>query len=258
MCGIFGVCYLPEANLSARETRKILDHLFCYSQSRGKEASGLLWKSGSVVVIHKATLSGDKLIKMREYKNLYNLPTGKNSPALIIGHARLDTNGSKWDNSNNSPLVYGDIYGIHNGIITNVDDIWRQHSQLERHHMVDSEVLLALFYESLQQGMSEASAIQNIFTLIEGSASVALFSAQKGTLTLATNTGSLYFSTYGDSFFVFASERYILEQLHKRLSFLGRLGRGIMQQILPRTSLTIDTKNLHHTPYRGRIVHEIL
>jgi len=258
MCGIFGICYRPDVNLSARETRKILDHLFCYSQSRGKEASGLLWKNGSDLLIHKATLSGDKLIKTREYKNLFNLPSGKNSSALMIGHARLDTNGSKWDNSNNSPLVYGDIYGIHNGIITNVDNIWRQNSQLERHHVVDSEILLALFYNSLQHGETEKAAIQNIFSLIEGSASMALYAAQKETLTLATNTGSLYFTIYGESFFVFASESYILEQLHKKHSFLQKIGAGKMQQILPKTSLTLDTKNLSPVAYRGRIVHEIL
>src|SRR5688572_10787482 len=127
MCGIFGIYYRPETNLTPREVHKILDHLFCYSQSRGKEASGLLWKQESDLIIHKATLSGDKLIKTKEYKNLFNRSTGLNSPALIIGHARLDTNGSKWDNSNNSPLIYGDVYGIHNGIITNVDEIWSQH-----------------------------------------------------------------------------------------------------------------------------------
>jgi glutamine phosphoribosylpyrophosphate amidotransferase len=258
MCGIFGIGFREESKISPREFRNILDHLFCYSQSRGKEASGLLFKQASNLVIHKATISGDKLIKTQEYKNLFECPPGNNSPSMVIGHARLDTNGSKWDNSNNSPLIYGDIYGIHNGIITNVDSLWKENPQLDRHHVVDSEVLLALFYENLQHGDSEDLAIQKIFSKIEGSASVALYAAQKETLTLATNTGSLYFSTYGDSFFVFASESYILEQLHKKISFLRRLGSGKMQQILPRTSLTLDIKNLTHAPYRGRVVHEIL
>lgn len=258
MCGIFGICYREEAKLSPREVRKILDHLFCYSQSRGKEASGLLWKQGSDFIIHKATLSGDKLIKTAEYKNIFNHSSNKNSPATIIGHARLDTNGSKWDNSNNSPLIYGDIYGIHNGIITNVDTLWEKNRQLDRHHIVDSEILFALFDESLKNGETQELALQKIFSLIEGSASVALYAANKETLTLATNTGSLYFTEYDKSLFVFASESYILEQLHKRVSFLRKMGPGKMQQILPRTSLTLNTQNLTYAPYRGRIVHEIL
>lgn len=258
MCGIFGIGFRKEANISMSELRKMMDHLFLYSQSRGKEASGLFWKQGSNVSIHKATLSGDKLIKTPEYKKIFSQSSPVNSPTFIMGHARLDTNGSKWDNTNNSPLLYGDIYGIHNGIITNVDSLWKDNHQLVRHHQVDSEILLALFHDYLLRGINEEIAIQKILSIIEGSASIALYSSHKETLTLATNTGSLYFSTYGDSFFVFSSESYILEQFHQKQSRLKRLGIGKMQQILPRTSLTLDINTLTYTPYLGRVVHEIL
>jgi len=259
MCGIFGICYDSSAGITPEETKKILNHLFCFSQSRGKEASGLFLKTGDEIQTYKDTIRGNHFIKTPQYKELFNtLERNKNNNTMIIGHARLDTNGSKWDNTNNSPLDYNSISGIHNGIVTNVNELWADNSELERHFVVDSEVLLALFSKNLQQGKDEYEALENIFSKIEGSASVALYNKENNTLSLATNTGSLYFSRYSEGLFVFASEQYILEQLHKKMNFLKRYPSAHMHQIKPKTSLTIDINTIAHKPYEGRLVHAVL
>jgi len=259
MCGIFGIVYRPSDRVAGSDIRSLLNDLFCYSQSRGKEASGLLFRSGEDLAIHKSTLSGTRFIKTSEYKNLFKRIRGASQDVrMIIGHARLDTNGSKWDNTNNSPLEYEGFYGIHNGIITNVDQLWAQNPDLKRHRVVDSEVILALFYALLKQGMNEQTALNNIFTQIEGSASVALFSKARSTLTLGTNTGSLYFSEYNDDAIIFASESYILRKIHERSGFFRKIRPFRMRQILPGTSIVIDVSNMSHPQYQGRLVNEIL
>lgn len=259
MCGIFGISYNLTSKMTPLETRKIMDHLFHYSQSRGKEASGILLKSGDNLVVYKDTIMGDRFIKTDKYASLFDKThISTDDTLMMIGHARLDTNGSKWDNTNNSPLEYNGVYGIHNGIIVNVDNLWAQNPHLERRHVVDSEVLLALFWDELKKGLSETQAMQSIFGKIEGSASVAIYSSAKNSLSLATNTGSLYFIQYANGLFVFASENYILEQLHKKLPFLRKKGAAKIQQILPKSALCIDINSGACAPYQGRVVHALL
>ena len=45
---------------------------------------------------------------------------------LAFGHARLVTNGSQLNDSNNQPVVKDDIICIHNGIVVNADDLWKK------------------------------------------------------------------------------------------------------------------------------------
>lgn len=259
MCGIFGICYKSSATVSTNDVHKILDHLFRLSQSRGKEASGLLVNNGTHNHIYKDTISGERFILTRPYQDLFKniLDHSKNNIA-IIGHARLDTNGSKWDNANNSPLEYNGSYGIHNGIVTNVDELWAQNPTLPRHRVVDSEVILALFDQALQHGKNEQEAIDAVFKSIIGSASVAIFSENRHSLSLATNTGSLYFTEYGDDVLVFASESYILQQVHKKSAVLKKCKNAVMRQILPGTSVVINLDTFTHNPYQGRVVHALL
>ncbi len=259
MCGIFGICYAAASGITASETKKLMDHLFLYSQSRGKEASGVMLKSGHERLVYKETLIGERFIKTTNYKSLFK-PEYLNSghDVMIMGHARLDTSGSKWDNNNNSPLEYDGTYGIHNGIITNADDLWKQNPDLQQRRAVDSEILLALFSAALKRGATETTALAKLFAVIEGSASVALYDAKKNSLSMATNTGSLYFTQYSAGLFVFASERYILEQLHKKMRFLKKQGGGTMRHLRPNTSLVLHLDSLTCEPYEGGVAYALL
>lgn len=260
MCGIFGFCYSSGSGIKPRDARRMMDHLFNYSQRRGKEASGIFLDNSSEQFLIKETAAGSRFIKRADYARLFDKDRlAGDKRILMLGHARLDTQGSKWDNNNNSPLDYLGVYGIHNGIVVNAEDLWKQHADLKRYRQVDSEVILAMFWQKLQAGLPEQAALVEILGSIEGSASVALFSTTRQTLSLATNTGSLYFIEYGNGLFVFASECYILEQFHHRLAFLKKVGRACMKQVLPGSSVVIDiNKAALSLPYQGRIAHALL
>ncbi len=262
MCGIFGLFFPAHADLKPGEVKQVLDYLFTVSQSRGQEASGLMLREGDACLINKSTLSGKGFIKQRSYKEYFDKATfGSRFVAdagfVSIGHARLDTHGSKWDNTNNAPINYKNLVGVHNGIIVNADSLWGASPQLERNLTVDSEILLALYHEQLKHH-EPASALGNVLSMIEGSASTAIFDRDRNTVALGTNTGSLYVADYGGSAFVFASESYILECLNNKIGFLSRLRPYRMQQVLPGSVLVYDAARHDYGAYKGRIVNEVL
>ena len=252
MCGIFGICYSQAHGLQQQQLRDMLDRLYCLSQSRGKEASGILVKSGEDLTIVKDSISGDRFIKSEPYKKLFSENKIRADRfTLIMGHARLDTNGSKQEPANNAPIQYENIHGIHNGIVTNVDELWKSHPHLPRFRVVDSEVILALYFDALGAGLSEAEAMQVVFGKIEGSASVSLYSEARQSLLLATNTGSLYVMDYGNGMLVYASEEYILLQLKKKFSFLRKPVDVPVQKIKPRTCLVYAIRQQSATRFEG-------
>ena len=142
--------------------------------------------------------------------------TGKKlqEPMTIIGHSRLVTDGSRYDQGNNQPVLAGDCVGIHNGIIVNNEEIWKEQSDLRRQYQVDSEVILALLRKFLREQGSIIKAAQKIFTAIQGSASIAVLFRDFDRMLLGTNNGSLYYTSIAPlKALIFASEKYILDRL---------------------------------------------
>jgi glucosamine 6-phosphate synthetase-like amidotransferase/phosphosugar isomerase protein len=65
-------------------------------------------------------------------------------PIAAIGHSRLVTNGSQLKDHNNQPVVKDGIVGIHNGIIVNVEELWKKHATMKRQFDIDTEVMLSI------------------------------------------------------------------------------------------------------------------
>ncbi|MDP1862101.1 MAG: hypothetical protein Q8K82_25850, partial [Gemmatimonadaceae bacterium] len=151
MCGIFGVMAGRNAPYDAAFLRRSLRTLARYSQSRGRDSSGLAFRDpaqGSLTVF-KGALAIDALFKSDEVKRqldatLSRWTSGAEQPFAVFGHSRLVTNGSQLTVENNQPAVTEGVVGIHNGIIVNDAAIWRAHPELTRHHGIDTEVFLAL------------------------------------------------------------------------------------------------------------------
>ena len=134
MCGIFGLAlsnsYREKNDL--KDINRIVNNLFSYSQTRGSEAAGIaINNSISINILRKAT-SPRKFIASNEYKKLlieslkkYNSKklTRRNGNFSLIGHSRLVTNGNQTENSNNQPVSANGIVGVHNGIITNEEEL---------------------------------------------------------------------------------------------------------------------------------------
>ncbi|NQU82922.1 MAG: hypothetical protein HQ539_03160 [Parcubacteria group bacterium] len=245
MCGIFGIATNKNSGFSSELLKDSADKLFRFSESRGKEASGVaLFRQGKIQ-IYKRPEPASRLIKSKEYGDLFRSPASTLSDiSALIGHARLVTNGALEDNRNNQPVVKQGIAAVHNGIIVNDNEIWEAFSQLKREYEVDTEVMLALLEMFLSKGSSVSDSFQDVFSIIKGAASVALLFEKKSKMVLATNTGSLYvcWSRNKDVLF-FASELYILKKFLKwrKLKFLGPCK---ISQVKPMSGLVIDLEDL--------------
>jgi len=218
MCGIFGVT-VGEGAFRTRKMPDLLKDLFLFSESRGKEASGMAVCGREKIQVLKSAVAASSMIRSSQYRRLMAETvqgTGEKlqEPMTIIGHSRLVTDGSRYDQGNNQPVLAGDCVGIHNGIIVNNEEIWKEQSDLQRQYQVDSEVILALLRKFLREQRSIIKAAQMLFTAIQGSASIAVLFRDYDRLLLGTNNGSLYSTSIAPlKAFIFASEKYILDRL---------------------------------------------
>lgn len=222
MCGIFGIVLKKNSEIGSE---KLLRSLFIASESRGKEASGIFIERDETVDIFKSADKATKFVEDKMYQKLVGT-----SWCLAVGHSRLATNGSIGDNRNNQPVLRGDWFGVHNGIITNEDDLWKMIGE-KPELTLDTEVLMALL-QSLMKKYGLVKSIRKAFSLLEGEATVALRNSSNRVLILATNTGSLYFSWLNDGSLIFASERYILGKVLSAHGMAGEIlqlpaGRGL-------------------------------
>ncbi len=118
MCGILGWITTSDSKVSDRTFRRGIDTLFLLSETRGKEAAGVCCVSDNSVSIIKAPFRAKELIRSKEYDQRLKA-VSNTSKKLVMGHARMVTNGSSDIIGNNQPITRGDLVCIHNGIITN-------------------------------------------------------------------------------------------------------------------------------------------
>lgn len=254
MCGIFGILLTEQCNLSSSQTRRLIEQLFHISQSRGRESSGFSLKSyqHQSILVHKQALPASKLLKTPQVQYLFsqhlNNAFGKDGklkyPISFIAHTRLVTNGLQNNNNNNQPVIRNPFIAIHNGIITNVEQIWEKYSHLERQYEVDTEVVLALLDNFFKQHNDITRSLQQVYTIIQGTANLAIHSASAPILMLATNNGSLYYiHKPDDGYFVFASERYFLSECSNLLE-KHKIQHSDIQWLKPQTALLLNEKTL--------------
>jgi glucosamine--fructose-6-phosphate aminotransferase (isomerizing) len=195
MCGIAGFCLSPNEKFNARKLSKcLLDQIVV----RGEDATGASWvvpSKGSgdrpTIAVSKAPVPADQF---EHY--ITKMPA---SAKRAILHTRWATKGSPENNLNNHPIVSGRIVGVHNGVITNDDKIFK-HIGSRRIAQVDSESAFALLDATKHEPI-------RVLRSIEGRASLAWFNARdKRDLHLArldgsplaigrTERGSLFFAS---------------------------------------------------------------
>ncbi|MFZ4427706.1 MAG: 7-cyano-7-deazaguanine synthase [Saprospiraceae bacterium] len=224
MCGIFGIRAVRSDAISPEKINAIIKTLGYFSETRGKDASGLAAFAPFTAV--KSPNSFSVALKEGIWQTLLKQVAeqtfkGENAVQMLIGHTRLATNGAAEDAQNNQPVQVGDMIGVHNGIICNTEPLAAYYGVTPKSQL-DTEVLFLAIERELERqlatglGRREAwkAAIIRMNDQIEGAASVALITAL-GELVLFTNTGSLYTAdtAWGT---LFSSERLTLEDvLHK-------------------------------------------
>ena len=133
MCGIFGV--ISDSIVKTKNLKTLVNH----STQRGKDSSGLIFNDGNHLRIYRADFEITKLLKK------INLV----STNFICGHSRLITNGL----SDNQPVVRDNIFVLHNGIITNNNEIW-ENLKIKRKLKIDSEVVAGITKHLLEEKYS--------------------------------------------------------------------------------------------------------
>lgn len=252
MCGIFGVVLRPGAQLRLATAAKLLEQLYLLSESRGKESAGLhayVPESGQAWTL-KGALRASELLRSPEMRQLMTdvLPTlfdtrsdATTSSVVLLAHSRLVTNGTALLARNNQPVRWGSVSMIHNGIVVNIDELWRTHAHLARHAEVDTEVMTAIANEDMQRHADPVQATRRIFAQIRGAASIAWTHDRTGCVTLATNTGDLYLLDLPErGMMVFASEEYILANAVRASLSQDPAVLAAIQWLQPGRAVTID------------------
>lgn len=213
MCGIFGFS-LKKKKIDKKEVlEKDISILYKLSETRGVEAAGFAMQVDNGINLYKKAIPAFKMSQSTEYNKYFH-----NSLSLInqnklfnfIAHSRLVTNGVQADNKNNQPVHSKNLVCVHNGIITNANNILEKFSDIKVKSTLDTEVLIRLVDTFYQQGNDLVESVKMSFNEIEGNANLALLD-DNNRLLLATDNGSIYY-VKNESGFVFASEIYILKQ----------------------------------------------
>jgi glucosamine--fructose-6-phosphate aminotransferase (isomerizing) len=188
MCGIFGIV----SNSSVSNDH--LSVLIKRSQQRGRDSSGLVVFDGIKYAAHRADYPISKL-----FNSLLPIKS-----SVVLGHSRLVTNGF----SDNQPVIRDSMALLHNGIVVNDMDIWKDLKK-ERYQEIDSEVIIALASEYMDSGVPYDEIPDRIMKICQGVVSCALLIPGLGKLCLFSNNGSLYVGTFENDIY-FASEMYPL------------------------------------------------
>ncbi len=251
MCGIFGLILSDATKYSYTTAKKTLENLFRLSESRGREASGVAMLSGDTIYVCKYNMAASKMIAQNKYQSTLkkvfseHINREHGESIAILGHTRLVTNGSQQNYVNNQPVISEGLVGIHNGIITNVDDLWIKFPSLERKYQVDTEILLDLIRKFYQDNGCIRSGVMEAFSYIEGSASIGVLFTDINQVLLATNNGSLYIcSGQKENVCIFASEKYILEKVIKKKYLSDTLRHSEISQVKPGSACLVNLADL--------------
>ena len=263
MCGIFGFIASRGTACDRARFQGALERLFKLSEPRGREASGLVIANNGTAQVFKSGTSPPRMLRSKDYRvfleaNLAALDVDSKGrlaePVAVIGHCRLVTAGTETFIGNNQPIIASHSVGVHNGIVTNDAALWERHPEINREFDSDSEVIFRLIDRHCGEAPDVPAAVARMFGEIEGAASIAFFRDDADTMTLATNTGSLYYAHLEDAgVFVFTSERYTLESFLAERPFEFAANGADVRQLAPGTGCwaTFENANPRVFPFDG-------
>jgi glucosamine--fructose-6-phosphate aminotransferase (isomerizing) len=222
MCGIFGFVSVDQSAFARQQVKHTTDLLFRLSETRGREAAGIAVNTAASIKVHKDALSASKMLRSPGYARfldevLHDLERDWTSGALghlsLIGHARLVTNGAQLVPENNQPVARDGAVTVHNGIIVNSDELWREAGATPL-AQVDTEIIPHLVQKYRAEGQGIGPALRRTFAELAGEASIGLLLSDADVMLVGTNTGSVYYavSEDGRSFF-YSSEYYIAKSI---------------------------------------------
>lgn len=227
MCSIFGISFQNGCTLQKAEmVRYILRGLLIESQARGSDATGVAFISKKNIAI----LKNDVNAKMFLADDTFDSACAEYiSPQTIsiVGHCRMKTKGTEKDKHNNHPIITNNIIGVHNGIISNDEELFtlfqKKYAAFGRSGKVDSEIIFRLVdYYVHTNKRRIAGAIRSTTSMLEGSYACALVDRNKPHLLWLfrnVNPVSIYHYTK-HGIIIFSSADYFIR------SAVGEIGRS--------------------------------
>jgi len=158
----------------------------------------------------RSNLPAQYMIKDKQFAKI-GAEIQQNKNIAVIGHTRLVTNGNAQFDLNNQPIVHKGIVLVHNGIICNHLNIWKEINGKPSADL-DSEVIAGFVAEKIKNGAKPEDALSQFFDKCEGTASVAMLFAEYNYLLIGSNNCSLYLCKGTAGEIIFASEKVILEK----------------------------------------------
>jgi len=255
MCGIFGLFVKSKTNFKNKNIRETLIKIARFSESRGKDSSGIALRreQDHTIQVIKGDIPVHNLLQSKAFeRELEKSLAGYQQQYgfAAFGHARLVTNGSQLQEVNNQPVLKEKILIIHNGIIVNVDDLWKQNPELKRDYLIDTEAIPVLIRKELTLNPDLAVACNNAFSKLEGTYSVAIMFEDLDQFVLATNNGSLYYITDNKTFITFASEGHFLEKLKKESTFGPFNKQSEIKQLRTNQGIVINLTSLEISNFK--------
>src|SRR3954447_120693 len=195
LCGIAGY----SLGLDSRIERTVAARaLLAGIAERGADAVGYAFRSpSSSVTLHKQRSGATALLD--------RISVPEEATQLLV-HVRDYTKGHPSLSANNHPIRHGAVVGIHNGIITNDDELFDEHGipRAEPGMTVDSEIIFAIAERS--RGRT-AKAFEQLY----GSMAAAWLDENRAELLLARGMGRPLWVGLGKRELFFASTKLALE-----------------------------------------------
>jgi predicted glutamine amidotransferase len=157
MCGIAGMCLSEKDRLMCSINQSMLiQNLAKAIEVRGNHATGIAFTKPTTknITVLKQDIAARKFVKQFAAR----IPT--NAHVCLI-HTRYATQGSPTVNANNHPIISGSVIGIHNGHISNDDQLFRD-TGAARIAEVDSEAAFAVLNNATTQGIPIVQALETI------------------------------------------------------------------------------------------------
>jgi glucosamine 6-phosphate synthetase-like amidotransferase/phosphosugar isomerase protein len=196
MCGIAGYSVNRRSQL---ERTLAAQALLAAIAERGADAVGYAYRShgrGYATVVKQRTPASQLLDRIA-------VP---DEATQLLVHVRDYTKGHPSISANNHPVRHGPVVGIHNGIITNDDELLAPHAcaRVEANMTVDSEAIFALAAHS----RNEARALERL----EGAMAAAwLDEREPGVVYVARGGGRPLWVAEGRGVVLFASTQAALQ-----------------------------------------------
>jgi len=230
MCGIFGIANYSERKLSVwrkNDLVKLSTNLLSESEIRGTDASGICILSDDSVGVFKDRVKGSEIKNFSPFKSLLERISEKNEFKSLIGHTRSQTKGPPMFNENNHPIIANKTIGVHNGIISNDEELFLKYkTQIDREGTVDSEIIFRLIDMYIANGNTIVDAVKKTSKELSGSYACAFLHLDWPNYITIFKGGaypSVYIYTYDiEKIIVFASADSIIDRSIENLEVLDK------------------------------------